>query len=140
LLALIELRLAAASATILSPLGILSQTDFFLYGVVRWLGASLVRIFALGILVAAAILISRQIPLMGTETITLDSSWTLVGLSFVLAVMSWILPSIAAGMVAGGSNAMGAWHLMGAGLVVFGMATRTSNAIRSAASMARMGR
>jgi hypothetical protein len=138
ILALQELRVAGTSATVLVPWGLLSRTAFFCDGVIRWVGACLVRIFVLGIMVAMTIIASARIPALAAalQDLALDSGLTLAGTSFVLAVLTWFLPSIAAGRIAGGGG-MGVGHMFTAGLVVVGAASRGVSAVRGVSNLVR---
>jgi type IV secretory pathway TrbL component len=136
MLAMLELRIALVSATVLIPWGLLAHTAFFSDGVIRWVGSSLVRIFILGVMVALTIVASARIPPLvhALEDLSMDTGLTLAGTALVLAILSWFLPSIAAGRVASGGG-LSAGHLFGAGLVFVGAASRGVSAVRGASSM-----
>jgi type IV secretory pathway TrbL component len=131
----IEFNIAVAAAVILVPLGMLTHAGFFYFGVVRWLGATLVRAFLLAIIIAGVQQgLAPWTSGLALEDPTQYSSWVLAGMSIVLALAAWFLPSIGAGIIAGGGG-LGVGHLLGAGIAMVGTFRMGSAAIRGVSRM-----
>jgi type IV secretion system protein TrbL len=122
LMALVEMKMAIATAAVLVPWGVLTQTAFLGELSLSWLAAGLVRVLITGLLMSIAVplfeLFALPVPsLLGPDPTVFQSLSMAIG-ALMFAVLAWVVPSRAAGIGGRGmALALGGEHFIAGGLM-----------------------
>lgn len=110
----LEFYLIAVLATVLIPFAVNKHTSFLAERAIGAIFASAIKMGVLAFILAAALPVLQAIAPPAAGAITVGMAFNLVGATFLLAILAWNAPGMAAGLM-GGSPSLHAGHITGAG-------------------------
>lgn len=140
MMALIEFKVAGLLAIPFIAWGALSQARFLMWGAFAYIAAVGARLFVLVMLLSGAVVaIFMWTPLQVNASA--DATWTqalVLGFgSLVLFVITYTLPSLAAGRIAGGGGGLGIGGLLAVGMVGMTTIRAGSHVVRGVSNLVR---